>query len=190
MFDAVWPAGHLKQNHGMGSSLCFAAPSKEPQDYDSAVEKQNEILWTKLKLVNLEEDEIRELWTTLGWKNRAAAQEVCCVRYLNIRKYHHRSQNMCKAGLGTKQANIARRTPCISHRSQAAAAHPRYIDFPDQVDREEFASQIRNLKGRMTSNIQQHQHQAWHSHDFLTQLIPTDLGGQVNVRPSTAILWP
>lgn len=55
------------------------------EDYDDAVEKQNEILWTKLKLVNLEEDEIRDLWT--------------------------------------------------------------YIDFPDQVDREEFASQIRNLKG-------------------------------------------
>jgi len=55
------------------------------KDYDHAVMKQNEILWTKLKLVNLEEDEIRNLWT--------------------------------------------------------------YIDFPDQVDREEFASQIRNLKG-------------------------------------------
>ncbi|CAJ1409920.1 unnamed protein product [Effrenium voratum] len=64
--------------------------SEEPkyltqEDYDLAVESNHPSLWTKLKLVNLEEDEIKNLW--------------------------------------------------------------KYLDFPPEIDKEEFASQIRALKG-------------------------------------------
>ena len=66
--------------------------------------------WTKLKIVNLEENEILNLWSLFACR-RMASGLVVDVRY--------------PFSTGT-----------------------RFIDFPDEVDREYFASQIRNLKGR------------------------------------------
>lgn len=45
------------------------------EEYEDAVEKQNETLWTKLKLNNLEEDEIMNLWTYMDWEEHIDREE-------------------------------------------------------------------------------------------------------------------